>query len=452
VRKTFLTLLAFAPVVLLIVGAILVWQSYTSEESAETEETRRVAVIESSSPSFPADQAEAHAIYGFAREREGRGISGAVVRAVSWPEAEVTEIRSREDGFYEIFVPREGEYVLAAQAQGFELSILPERIKVQSRIEQDIELAPEGQVGPAPGLNNPEGYIFGQGAQSEAEAKIVVAAHGLLNEDEITDIKEVSLSGDSLAIYYRQGQATSTYPGSFEAEPAWEVRLSAGGPVYVQKKCANIVTVIEREVVVVVVTATPLPVIPTGEVWTATPVPTPTMTSTPIAPSATPVVCTPTPTCIPPTPVPTSTFTPTLTPVPPTSTLTPTKTPTLTATPTPTLTPTPTWTLTVTPTQVPPTIWGSIRVEPDSGFGQILDADVIAEIIGGTATGPINYFFDCTSDGIWDRQVIATNETSYRAVDLCDYLVPGEYIATVLIEREGVSGGANAHILVLPSQ
>ena len=137
----------------------------------------------------------------------------------------------------------------------------------------------------------------------------------------------------------------------------WMTALAVGG-----ENGSPDVPAVVPTAVVILVTATPGPAIPSP---TATPVPTPTavpnpsptpaptLTPTPV-PTATPIP-TPTPT---PTPVPTATPVPTPTPTPvptatPIPTPTPTPTPVPTATPVPTPTPTPAPTVTPAPTPTP---------------------------------------------------------------------------------------------------
>lgn len=116
---------------------------------------------------------------------------------------------------------------------------------------------------------------------------------------------------------------------------------------------------------------------------TATPTPTPTMSSTP-TPTPTPTLS-PTPTSTPTptassTPIPTATPTETSTPVP---TATPTTVPT--STPTPTVSPTPTKTPTPTPTQTPGTFNITIQAKEDINTGE---SPVNAYISYVSAIGP----------------------------------------------------------------
>jgi len=433
------------PFALLAVGVILiVLGSFLSVGNNSPEKLKTSTVAEVLTQS-PYGEPEGSSIYGMVHERGdiGNPIANANIRAVNLASGEVTVAQSAADGQYRVPVPS-GEYALSAEADGYERSIV-ESVGVHSHALQDVELVPKGQAAAHSGPGNPDNYVVRSGVHDEAGAKAVVAAYGYFDSATIAGpitYTDVVGHGD---IAYRDGQAVPTYPGDVNG-PAWTIPLSSGVTVYVMAECGNNVSNIVIEVVVVIppppppVVIVPSPPTPCcAPQPTNTPCPTAKPTNTPTSTPTATLEASSTPTSTS-TSVPTATYTsvPTNTPVPPTATSTPTRTLTFTATP--------------TVTRVPPTIWGSIRVEPDSGFNQILNADIIAEVIGGTATGFINYFFDCTSDGSWEKQVLGTNETTYRAVDLCNYATPGEYKASILIERDGVSGGATAHVLVLPFQ
>jgi len=81
---------------------------------------------------------------------------------------------------------------------------------------------------------------------------------------------------------------------------------------------------------------------------------------------------------------------------------------------------------------------GNAWADPDSGYAPLLGVDIFIEITGGTATGPIDYFVDCTLDGLWDKQLIGINATSQRVVDICSFPTPGRYNVLVMAEREGI--------------
>jgi hypothetical protein len=88
----------------------------------------------------------------------------------------------------------------------------------------------------------------------------------------------------------------------------------------------------------------------------------------------------------------------------------------------------------------------SIMASPSSGHAPLQDVDITATI-SGTVTGPITYKFDCTNDGVWDYQTTTTN-TSYTAVNLCDYPNPGVYTIKVYAERNGFIIQGTGNIVV----
>lgn len=88
--------------------------------------------------------------------------------------------------------------------------------------------------------------------------------------------------------------------------------------------------------------------------------------------------------------------------------------------------------------------------EPASGSAPLKNVDLTA-VVSGTATGPVTYKFDCKNDGSWDK-IVTTNNTSYTAVDLCDYSSAGNYIAKVSVERDGLFFEGTTAIMVNGSQ
>ena len=94
-----------------------------------------------------------------------------------------------------------------------------------------------------------------------------------------------------------------------------------------------------------------------------------------------------------------------------------------------------------------PSLLVDLSANPSSGSAPLNDVDLTATV-SGSATGDITYKFDCTSDGSWER-VTTTSSTSYAAVDLCDYPDPGNYTATVRVERGGLGFQGTAAIFVL---
>jgi hypothetical protein len=108
-------------------------------------------------------------------------------------------------------------------------------------------------------------------------------------------------------------------------------------------------------------------------------------------------------------------------------------------------TPSPTPTLTSTPTPTPLAV--SLAATPNSGPGPLKNVGFKAEV-SGTVQGTINYKFDCTADGSWEKQVDHSNQTSLEATDLCLYFLPGNYTAKVFIERGNSNAQATADIIV----
>jgi hypothetical protein len=92
------------------------------------------------------------------------------------------------------------------------------------------------------------------------------------------------------------------------------------------------------------------------------------------------------------------------------------------------------------------TLFVDISANPSTGVGSLTGVDLSA-FVSGTAQGQITYRFDCTSDGNWDQTQISNN-TSYTAVDLCNYPSPGNYTATVKVDRENLSFQGTLAILV----
>ena len=362
------------------------------------------------------NEPDGSSVYGTIRKRgTSEAIAEVTVRAVNRANGETTAVQNAADGQYRISVPS-GEYVVSAQAEGYELSIV-ESVGVHSHALQDIELVPKGKAAPPPGPGNPEGYIFGLGAQNEAEVRVILAVHG---EDitEIVSIMPVNLSGEGLSVYYRDGQATAVYVGSFLGEPAWEVRFSDGRIIFVQRKCGNIV---KKAEVISVVSQPSQQQQQQQQIVIIQPLP-------PAAPMFTPVPSTATPR-------------PTKTPVPPTATSVP---PAPTATPRPTNTPFP------TETPTPKTLFVVLRPEPNAGFAPLNGVDLVVDV-SGTAAGPISYSLDCTNNGSWERQV-TISDAYFRAVDLCSYPSPGEFRARIQVIREGLTVEGVSVLVVVPPQ
>ena len=393
-------------IALLVAGIVFLWQVFSPSEDGANQIQQQ--------QQQEAQQGERGLLLGIVSSRDGEPISGATVRAVNRAGA-VEEVQSGADGSYN-FSLEPGSYVLVAEREGYERSIV-EGVDIKSHynFRQDIKLTTKGQSGPPPAPGDPAGYIFGKGAQNEEEVKVILAAHGLPENNEILSIVPVELTGNGLSIYYRDGQATATYVGSFAGEPAWKVDFANGDVIYVQRTCANVVIPSPSKPVVASVVVAPVVCCPTPE-----PVVTPEPTAAPVPPA-------PTPPSPPPPP-----------PPPPTPEPTPSPTPKPTPTPTPPPTPKPTFGVVCT-------------VEPNFGYSPLNGVDILIEV-SGTATGPITYWIDCMNDGWWDFEVTTTNE-SYLATDLCNYPDPPEvgdsYWVLVKASRQGLEAGASCSIIVL---
>jgi hypothetical protein len=80
------------------------------------------------------------------------------------------------------------------------------------------------------------------------------------------------------------------------------------------------------------------------------------------------------------------------------------------------------------------TLSASLTVLPASGCAPLNGVDLKANV-SGTATGTINYKFDCTNDGTWDLEINGSTNNPYTATNLCNYALVGNYTAKVKVER-----------------
>lgn len=94
----------------------------------------------------------------------------------------------------------------------------------------------------------------------------------------------------------------------------------------------------------------------------------------------------------------------------------------------------------------PPTVTVSLVADPSSGVEPLNGVDLTANV-SGTATGPIIYKFDCTSDGTFDNTT-TTNSNPFTATDLCNYSVAGIFTAKVEIIRGGISAQSTTQVQV----
>ncbi len=78
----------------------------------------------------------------------------------------------------------------------------------------------------------------------------------------------------------------------------------------------------------------------------------------------------------------------------------------------------------------------NLTASPSSGCAPLNNVDLTATVSGTTYYQNINYSFDCTNDGYWDRTV-SSSSNSYTAYDVCSYPSSGNYNARVKVESGG---------------
>lgn len=81
-----------------------------------------------------------------------------------------------------------------------------------------------------------------------------------------------------------------------------------------------------------------------------------------------------------------------------------------------------------------PTLYATLEALPNNGIAPLNGVDLRATATG-TASGAINYRFDCTSDGVWDHSFYGIYDNPKTVIDACNYQNAGSYIAKVSIER-----------------
>lgn len=95
-----------------------------------------------------------------------------------------------------------------------------------------------------------------------------------------------------------------------------------------------------------------------------------------------------------------------------------------------------------------PPFYVSLSAYPSSGCAPLNNVDLEAEV-SGTLSKEITYYFDCENNGTWEK--IQTSPSQFLKVnDICDYSLPGIYIAKVRVEREGILAEDTVQILVFP--
>jgi len=81
-----------------------------------------------------------------------------------------------------------------------------------------------------------------------------------------------------------------------------------------------------------------------------------------------------------------------------------------------------------------PTLSATLEAIPNDGDAPLYDVDLKATVYG-TASGLITYRFDCTNNGDYEATFTNITNNPKTAVDLCDYVLEGTYVARVYIER-----------------
>ncbi len=77
----------------------------------------------------------------------------------------------------------------------------------------------------------------------------------------------------------------------------------------------------------------------------------------------------------------------------------------------------------------------TLSANPSSGTAPLNGVDLTATV-SGTATGTINYKFDCTNDGSWDYIFDNISDNPKTVVDACNYASATTYTAKVRVERD----------------
>ncbi len=92
----------------------------------------------------------------------------------------------------------------------------------------------------------------------------------------------------------------------------------------------------------------------------------------------------------------------------------------------------------VTVTTVDQTLSCSVAANPNNGTEPLYGVDLTADVFG-TATGTINYKFDCTNNGTWDHVFDNISNDPKTVTDACNYSSAGTYTARVMVERGSAS-------------
>jgi uncharacterized repeat protein (TIGR01451 family) len=81
-----------------------------------------------------------------------------------------------------------------------------------------------------------------------------------------------------------------------------------------------------------------------------------------------------------------------------------------------------------------PTVSCALAANPNSGTVPLNNVDLTATV-GGTATGTINYKFDCNNDGVWDYVFDNINDNPKIVINACNYSSAGTHVARARVER-----------------
>ena len=110
-------------------------------------------------------------------------------------------------------------------------------------------------------------------------------------------------------------------------------------------------------------------------------------------------------------------------------------------------------TVTVSNGATGPTLSTTLNVSPGSGNAPLNGVDLTAGVPSGTS-GPITYTFYCnradSSTAVtspWDRQT-TISQTSYSAVDVCNYAAAGTYTAKVIAQNGSAAAEARSTVSV----
>lgn len=79
----------------------------------------------------------------------------------------------------------------------------------------------------------------------------------------------------------------------------------------------------------------------------------------------------------------------------------------------------------------------ALIISPKTACAPVRGADLTATVSNyGNRNSGYTYYFDCENDGVWEKTV-NTDEPSYTARDLCDYVNMASYTARVRVESQG---------------